>query len=135
MGSESPASLLGSDSTAIAMGSVEPDLKRTFHITIIGAGLAGLVAAIALAKSGYKVTILERDGKLHEVRRAYTTTDLAPPSLRPFGSGGQAYKSRPIAQRCFARSESWIGSEPARFNHAPTRCCPISRARRCPSKL
>ena len=49
------------------MDTSGPDFKGTFHITIIGAGLAGLVAAIALAKSGYKVTILERDGELREV--------------------------------------------------------------------
>ncbi|MCJ1320099.1 hypothetical protein MMC15_005436 [Xylographa vitiligo] len=48
------------------MGTLEPDFRGTFHITIIGGGLAGLVAAIALAKSGYKVTILERDGELRE---------------------------------------------------------------------
>ena len=90
--SESPGSLLGLESTTIAMATSESDFKGTDHIAIIGAGLADLVAAIALAKSGYKVTILKRDAELREVRRAYTTKDIASPSLRLFFSGEQAYK-------------------------------------------
>ncbi len=58
------------------MGTSEPEFKGTFHITIIDVELAGLVATIALAKSGYKITILERDSELREVRRVYTTKDI-----------------------------------------------------------
>lgn len=46
----------------------DPDFKATFHILIIGAGLVGLGTAILLRKAGYKVTVLERDSEMREVR-------------------------------------------------------------------
>ena len=45
-----------------------PDFKATFHVLIIGAGLVGLGTAILLRKAGYKVTVLERDSEMREVR-------------------------------------------------------------------
>ena len=47
----------------------DPDFKASFHVLIIGAGLVGLGLAILLRKAGYKVTILERDSELREVRK------------------------------------------------------------------
>lgn len=44
------------------------DFKGDFHIAIVGAGLAGLATAILLRKAGYKVTVLEQDAELREVR-------------------------------------------------------------------
>ena len=44
------------------------DLKPSFHIVIIGAGLIGLATAILLRKAGYKVTVLEQDTELRPVR-------------------------------------------------------------------
>ena len=37
---------------------------RTYDTAIIGGGLAGLIAAIELAKGGNKVVILEKSGRL-----------------------------------------------------------------------
>ena len=44
------------------------DFKKNFHIVVVGAGLAGLATAILLRKAGYKVTVLEQDAELREVR-------------------------------------------------------------------
>ena len=46
----------------------DPDFKASFHVLIVGAGLVGLGTAILLRKAGYKVTILERDSELRELR-------------------------------------------------------------------
>jgi salicylate hydroxylase len=37
------------------------------HVAIVGAGLGALAAAIGIAKSGYKATILEQASALGEV--------------------------------------------------------------------
>ncbi len=39
----------------------------TPHIVVAGAGIGGLTAALALARSGYKITVLERAGAIEEV--------------------------------------------------------------------
>ena len=54
------------------MGSVNPRMRfeligQSYKIIIVGAGLGGLVAGIALSKKGHKVTILEAASKLGEV--------------------------------------------------------------------
>jgi len=42
--------------------------KPCFHIAIVGAGLGGLAAAIAISRAGHRVTILEQTEQLGEVR-------------------------------------------------------------------
>lgn len=42
-------------------------MSDQLHITIIGAGLGGLAAAIGIARAGHQVTILERAKELGEV--------------------------------------------------------------------
>jgi len=39
-----------------------------FHVAIVGAGLGGLAAAISIAQTGHKATILEQASELGEVR-------------------------------------------------------------------
>lgn len=48
--------------------------KKSFSILIIGAGIAGLAAAVALTEKGHKVTILEAAPK---VRIKQTKTNVA----------------------------------------------------------
>lgn len=49
-------------------------MKDTCSVCIIGAGIGGVAAAIAIARAGHRVTILEQAKELTEVWR--------PPSLQ-----------------------------------------------------
>jgi salicylate hydroxylase len=42
-------------------------MPKKFNIIIVGAGIGGLGAAIALGKKGHKVTVFEATSKLNEV--------------------------------------------------------------------
>lgn len=41
--------------------------EQKLHVGIVGAGLGGLAAAIGIARSGHRVTILEQAAALGEV--------------------------------------------------------------------
>lgn len=49
------------------MANLSPNALTDRPVTIIGAGVAGLTAAVALARRGAQVTVLERAGALREV--------------------------------------------------------------------
>lgn len=43
--------------------------RPQFHVAIVGAGLGGLAAAIAIARAGDRVTVLEQAPVLGEVQK------------------------------------------------------------------
>ena len=45
--------------------------KLQCDVIVVGAGLAGLAAAISIQRTGHRVTVLERMPVLQEVRKAY----------------------------------------------------------------
>jgi len=80
-----------------SLDSVCPDIFRQCcanksHIIIIGAGPAGLFAALALAESGMQVTLLERgkavEPRMRDIGRLRSRGELNPESNICFGEGG-----------------------------------------------
>jgi salicylate hydroxylase len=41
--------------------------KPVYHVAIVGAGLGGLAAAIAISRAGHRVTVIEQAQQLGEV--------------------------------------------------------------------
>ncbi len=48
------------------------------NIQIYGAGLAGLVAAINLARNGYKVTIYEKENRIGGSAKCHPSNHMTP---------------------------------------------------------
>ena len=68
------------------------DNKITAPIVVVGAGPAGLFAALMLAEAGFKVTLIERGGSITERKCAVAdflkTRKLDPATNIQFGAGG-----------------------------------------------
>ena len=52
----------------------DPRSPRERHVVVVGAGIAGLTAALGLAERGVRVTVLERDGRLGGRVRSWPVT-------------------------------------------------------------
>lgn len=90
-------------------------LKDT-PITIIGAGVAGLTAACALAQRGYEVTVLERAGALREVGAGLQISPNAVRVLDALGLWGRFQEISVASRRVELRDSA--GRQVARLDLA-----------------
>jgi len=61
-----------------AYGSaIMTEAKKDVHVGIVGAGIGGLTAAIAIARAGAKVTVLEAAEELGEVRFSFPLSQFS----------------------------------------------------------
>lgn len=102
---------------------IEPKTSPSpISITIIGAGVSGLVAAISCALAGHKVVVLEGAKELAEVRK------WPIPSIRynivqlTCNRSGPASKSRPTAPRSSSNLASTLTSSPKPRSLPSCRC-------------
>src|SRR5882757_7528802 len=63
------------------------DARRAGRIVIVGAGIGGLAAAVALRQRGFDVAVCERSGKLEEVGAGLQVGPNAVKVLRALGLG------------------------------------------------
>ncbi len=90
------------------------------HVVIIGAGPAGLFAALALAESGIKVTLLERgkpvETRMRDIGRLRSRGELNPESNICFGEGGAGtYTDGKLYTRIKHPYLRWVLAEFVRF--------------------
>ena len=65
-------------------------LPRPPHVTVVGAGIAGLAAATCLAERGVRVTVLDREPHVGGRLAGWTTT-LSDGSVVPMHRGFHAF--------------------------------------------
>jgi 2-polyprenyl-6-methoxyphenol hydroxylase-like FAD-dependent oxidoreductase len=73
-------------------------MNENKHIAIAGAGIGGLCTAIALQRSGFKVTVYEQAEKLTQVGAGLTIWENAVRVLRTLGLADQAIKAGAILE-------------------------------------
>src|SRR4051794_19512836 len=79
------------------------------HAVVVGAGIAGLAAAIALQTAGYEVLVLERAPKLREVGAGISLWPNAVHALRRLGLGEEVEAAGTAAHEAVFRT--WRGPQ------------------------
>jgi len=90
------------------------------HVIIVGAGPAGLFAALALAETGIQVTLLERgkpvETRMRDIGRLRSRGELNPESNVCFGEGGAGtYTDGKLYTRIKHPFVRWVLNEFVRF--------------------
>ena len=80
-----------------SMGSIEQ--QKLFTALVVGAGIGGLSAAIALSRNGVDVTILESKPELNEFGASIGISPYTVKVIRAYGLGEQ-FKSFVTENRC-----------------------------------
>jgi len=96
------------------------DTKQAQHVIIVGAGPAGLFAALALAETGIQVTLLERgkpvETRMRDIGRLRSRGELNPESNICFGEGGAGtYTDGKLYTRIKHPFVRWVLAEFVRF--------------------
>ncbi|MDX8398134.1 MAG: FAD-dependent oxidoreductase, partial [Mariprofundaceae bacterium] len=118
---------LSSHATIIEQSSLDIDKPQALqkstqkkHTIIVGAGPAGLFAALALAQSGAQVTLLERgqpvEARMRDIGRLRSRGELNPESNICFGEGGAGtYTDGKLYTRIKHPFVRWVLAEFVRF--------------------
>ena len=81
--------------------------SRKLNIIVAGAGIGGLTAAIALRRSGHKVTVYEKASLSHEIGQGITISPNGGRILRDLGLDFE--KARVIDYRMFPVFYPYLG--------------------------
>ncbi|MCF6208032.1 MAG: FAD-dependent oxidoreductase [Ghiorsea sp.] len=98
--------------------------KNDEHVIVVGAGPAGLFAALALIEAGKQVTLLERgkpvETRLKDIGRLRSRGELNPESNVCFGEGGAGtYTDGKLYTRIKHPFVRWVLAEFIRFGAKP----------------
>ncbi len=100
--------------------SLMPTTNTLEHIIVVGAGPAGLFAALALIEAGKQVTLLERgkpvEARMKDIGRLRSRGELNPESNVCFGEGGAGtYTDGKLYTRIKHPFTRWVLAEFVRF--------------------